>query len=221
MSNLKPLITFYKKVDLRSRKAMVNFLKYHFRYDTMSSWNGSTSYANRVKVWNVLPSQLHDAFFKAQECWEFRNEISAPLDVFSQTYDHQWQAGFNGRSGGYIVLYQGEKHYHTIFEFKDPHNNRDYADGYGWLTKEEAIKRGLYQARRAKTSTFPGRSTDQDEDFEDWTLGMLKERVALVQAFDQMCDDIVLTTISVLEENEVITNEIMVPKTVTVLKPKE
>lgn len=41
---------FEKKVDRRSRKAMVEFLTSHFRYDTMNSWNRMTSYAHSVKM---------------------------------------------------------------------------------------------------------------------------------------------------------------------------
>jgi len=40
---------FFKPVDLRSQKAMVEFLSNHFRYNTMNSWNNSTSYANNIK----------------------------------------------------------------------------------------------------------------------------------------------------------------------------
>jgi hypothetical protein len=40
---------FSRKVDRRSRAAMIAFLVEHFRYDTMNSWNGSTSYAHCIK----------------------------------------------------------------------------------------------------------------------------------------------------------------------------
>lgn len=44
------MTTFYeKKVNTKDRKEMIAFLKNHFRYDTMNSWNRSTSYANNVK----------------------------------------------------------------------------------------------------------------------------------------------------------------------------
>jgi hypothetical protein len=41
---------FYRPVDLRSRAAMTAYLKNHFRYHTMNSWNRSTSYACNLKV---------------------------------------------------------------------------------------------------------------------------------------------------------------------------
>ena len=55
---------YYTKVDMRSRKAMVNFLENHFRYSTMNSWNNSTSYANNVKYYNLdLTNEQTDKFF--------------------------------------------------------------------------------------------------------------------------------------------------------------
>ena len=61
-SNKKQIMKtqFYQKIDLRSKKQMVEFLTNHFRYDTMSNWNASTSYANKMKVWDVIPSELQD-----------------------------------------------------------------------------------------------------------------------------------------------------------------
>lgn len=44
---------FAKEVDTTDRKAMADFLTNHFRYDTMNSWNESTSYANNVKIYNL------------------------------------------------------------------------------------------------------------------------------------------------------------------------
>ncbi len=66
--------------------------------------------------------------------------------------------------------------------------------------------------------TYPGRSTDQYEDFEDWSLEELRERVKLVQSFDQLCDDIVAELIYICENFEVVEQEICVPKTIRVLQ---
>ena len=41
---------FQKKVDRRSRSAMVDYLQGHERYNTMNSWNRLTSYANNIKI---------------------------------------------------------------------------------------------------------------------------------------------------------------------------
>ena len=42
---------FFKRVDKRSRAEMTAYLAGHFRYDTMHSWNRSTSYACNMKLY--------------------------------------------------------------------------------------------------------------------------------------------------------------------------
>ena len=43
-----------KTVDYTNRNEMIAFLTNHFRYSTMNSWNQMTSYANNVKLHNLL-----------------------------------------------------------------------------------------------------------------------------------------------------------------------
>lgn len=96
------------KVDLRSRKAMINFLKKHYRYHTQNSWNCSTSYANNVKVYNLgLTGAEEEKLYELLNMSEFYNRISYYFNDFAREFNYQWQAGFNGRSNGYIVLYKG------------------------------------------------------------------------------------------------------------------
>ena len=70
---------FYQKVNRRSREAMTGFLARHYRYNTMNSWNRSTSYANNVKIQNLdIPSELQDLAYDATS-----GEVEAPdWDVF-------------------------------------------------------------------------------------------------------------------------------------------
>lgn len=48
---------FFQPVDLRSRKAMIDYLEDHFRYFTMNSWNRSQSYACNLKIYNHMASK--------------------------------------------------------------------------------------------------------------------------------------------------------------------
>ena len=99
---------FSKEVDLRSRKSMTDFLVNHFRYNTMNSWNQSTSYANNVKVYNLgLSKEQENKLYAMLETSEFYTYISDLLSDFSFEHNHLWQVGFNGRSCGYLVLYHG------------------------------------------------------------------------------------------------------------------
>lgn len=101
--------TFYKPVDLRSRKEMIDFLSEHFRYPTMNSWNRATSYACNLKVDRLgLPFDLVLKLLDMLETQEFFDVRQELLDTFNAEHRYRWQAAFNGRSGGYLVLYQGE-----------------------------------------------------------------------------------------------------------------
>ena len=109
----------YSKKVKNTKKEMIDFLSNHFRYDTMSSWNKSTSYANNVKVYNCIPNKLQSKVFELMDCEDFYDNINWLLDDFNRENDYQYQTGFNGRSGGYIVLYNGGKETKTIFKFED------------------------------------------------------------------------------------------------------
>lgn len=126
---------FKKDVDLNSKEAMIAFLANHFRYYTMNSWNLATSYANNVKVYNLdLPDDLRNKAydFLDAECDEFSFEIQHLIAEFEHFTGYS--AGFNGRSGGYIVLYDTEldssnnrNRLHTVFRNVD-----QYADFEDW-----------------------------------------------------------------------------------------
>ena len=54
---------FYKEVDKRYKEAMIAFLKKHLRYDTMNSWNKSTTYANNIKLYKFdKPAEVNSGF---------------------------------------------------------------------------------------------------------------------------------------------------------------
>lgn len=98
---------FAKTVDTTDRKAMVNFLSHHFRYNTMNSWNNSTSYANNVKIYNLdVDEDIKDTMYQllGAECYELNDNINFLINEFYQQTGYA--AGFNGRSSGYIVLYE-------------------------------------------------------------------------------------------------------------------
>lgn len=141
---------FCADVDRRIRKSMTNYLRGHFRYFTMNSWNGLTSYAHNVKV-HRLP--VHDGAYEMLESDEWHSRKLRMMRAFDRAHEHVWQVGTNGRSGGYIVLYQG------------------------------GVKDGrVYTASRG---------IDTDDDFDSWSMDALRDRVKLVQEFDELVFDIV------------------------------
>ena len=44
---------FSRPIDLRSRREMTDYLRNHFRYSTMNSWNHATSYACNLKIYGL------------------------------------------------------------------------------------------------------------------------------------------------------------------------
>lgn len=93
-----------------NRVSMINFLTKHFRYYTSNPWNRSTSYANNVKLQNLeIPDELREKAydFIGLECPEYQYAIQELINDFR--HETGYDAGFNGRSSGYIVLYKRER----------------------------------------------------------------------------------------------------------------
>ena len=79
-------------------------------YDTMNSWNGQKSLAYNLKIYNVIRADLRNKAYviMADEnlSCEIYNGINALIDNFTDDCKGAYTAGFNGRSGGYLVLYK-------------------------------------------------------------------------------------------------------------------
>ena len=69
---------FYKEVDKRYRETMIAFLKKHFRYHTMNSWNRSTSNANCIKLHHVdkLSDIDDETWWEMLEIAEWQEKMS-------------------------------------------------------------------------------------------------------------------------------------------------
>ena len=94
---------FYKAgVDITNDKQMFAFLKNHFTYYTMNSWNGVRSIANNVKLYKLGLSGDWTTVYNLLSSGEY-DTISETILVWE--YDHPgFEISFNGRSGGYLVL---------------------------------------------------------------------------------------------------------------------
>ncbi len=89
---------------------MTQYLTTHFRYPTLNSWNRSTSYACNLKITHLgLSPEVVDKLFDMIQTQEFFDAMDECKWEFAAKHNYLWQAGMNGRSGGYLVLYQGEK----------------------------------------------------------------------------------------------------------------
>ena len=60
-----------------------------------------------------------------------------------------------------------------------------------------------------------------DEDYEEWSLSELRERVKLVQELDSLADDLVSQAIRAANEYDIVEEEFYVPQTRRVLVARE
>lgn len=100
---------FEKQVDRRSRQSMVSFLTHHFRYSTMSSWNQLSSYANCIKVHRLgLTSEQSAGAFELMSADDnsYMDELESYIGEFTAAHSDAYTIRANGRSGGYLVLYE-------------------------------------------------------------------------------------------------------------------
>jgi len=216
---------YSKQVDKRYREPMVKFLKNHFRYNTMNSWNRSTSYANNIKLHNVeKPGSVdNDTWWEILWITEWQEKLSDLLEDFNRKHGYQWQAGINGRSGGYVVLYKGgikPSGYESYCTHCGQKNYKAVREGQiGICGRCDAKARVNFNQTHMQVFTWPGKDVDMYEDFEDWTLSQIRDRVELIQDFDKLCDSIVAEYIETCLNYRISEEEIFVPKTIKVLEP--
>ncbi len=216
---------YFKEVDKRYREAMKAFLQKHFRYYTMNTWNRSTSYANNIKLYNIdKPDDVdNDTWWEMLWITEWQEKLSDLLEDFGRRHNWQWQAGINGRSGGYVVLYRGgikPSGYKSYCTHCGQKNYQAVPEGQTDICGRcDAKARVNFRQTHMQVFTWQGKSVDEYEDFADWTLSEIRERVELVQDFDRLCDDLVSTFIDICRNYRIAEEEILIPKTIKVLEP--
>ena len=181
------------------------------RYYTMNSWNLSKAPAYNLKVYNVIDNKLQDKVFELMDTENFYDDINLLIADFGRENGYLWQAGFNGRSGGYLVLYKGTCEKKIIFkeeEFKkdNGYNGRVHADNYGWKSYKEAKEQGLLNKTILKTGTYAGKGIEDNE--------VPKE---VLKKFRQLAIDIVKTAEYMAKNNKVEEEEYTITKTRKVL----
>ena len=212
---------FSESVDLRSRKEMTHFLQTHFRYSTMNSWNGADSYAHNLKIYKLgLCSEIEDKLYDLLSFQEFFDFLRELMDDFARRHQYRWQAGMNGRSGGYLVLYEGELRptgYLSFCTRCGQRNYRNVEENGNVCGKCGSPARVNYRQTPMQAVTFPGRGVDMDEDFDEWSLEDLRDRVRLIQDFDRLADEIVTQAVQFAKNYEIEEVEVCVPQTQRVL----
>ncbi len=165
---------FYKSVNKNSNKEMFYFLKEHYKYWTLNSWNKLDSIANNVKIYNL------GLDWKILELLELDNYFTINANIEDWEIEHKgYKVGFNGRSCGYLVLYNEDNSKSVLDYYVDSNDTyeefkKDIQNNYG------ALK--YYHAD-------------------------LIRQVELVQEFDRLCDDLLEECKYMLEHCKVVEKE--------------
>ena len=214
---------FYHPVDKRSREAMTEYLSGHFRYNTMNSWNQSTSYAHNMKIHSLgLDRDITDKLYSLIQVEAFYESLNDLMHEFGEAHNYQWQAGMNGRSGGYLVLYQGQLEpsgYKSRCTRCGQQNYKSVAESGNICGRCHEPVRVDYPRTHMRVVTYPGRGTDEYEDFEDWSMYQLRERVEIVQEFGRLADAMVAEAVCLAKNYDVCEESYYVEKTRLALSP--
>jgi hypothetical protein len=73
----------------------------------MNSWNNSQAPAFNLKIYNVITKDLQGKAYELLDSEEYHARIGGLISDFELEHDFAWQAAFNGRSSGYLVIYKG------------------------------------------------------------------------------------------------------------------
>lgn len=116
------------KVDMNNDRSMFEYIKGHFTYYTMNSWNGLSSIANNVKVYKM---ELSGNPWRALNCLE-RDEYFIVNEMISdwESEHKEYEVGFNGRSSGYLVLYSRNTNASAMPDFINDNENYDEYKAY-------------------------------------------------------------------------------------------
>jgi hypothetical protein len=134
----------------------------------MNSWNRLTSIANNVKLYKLGLdgdwTNVIDYLTDVGDCGGLQDIIDGELRAFDEKYYPNYRVGFNGRSNGYLVLYNGD-------------NNRSILPDC--ITNYET-----YKEFKEDLKTYWSDSKVSDFNYE------LREAVQVVRDFDKLCDNL-------------------------------
>ena len=156
---------FYKTgVDISSPKSMWEFLHDHFTYFTLNSWNGCKSIANNMKMYNLkLEGDWGTAlrfFTDEADMGDAQFLVQSLISEFERSH-YFYRVFSNGRSGGYLVLYNRDNNTSVL-----PYWITDY-DTY------EDFKADVKECCNSSVSDYKQQ---------------LRIYTQLVREFDELCD---------------------------------
>ena len=137
---------FFNQTTTRmTLKEKFKYIKNHFYYDILNSWNGLKSLANNVKIYNLgltneQPSKFFDIICDNNTSQQLYGFLSDFIDDFDYN-NNNCATYFNGRSDGYIVTIKRERNENIVDNdllISNDYNDliQNLQDWYGYTKKD-------------------------------------------------------------------------------------
>lgn len=153
---------FYKTgIDITNDRQMFEFLKGHFEYPTMNSWNRLYSIANNVKLYNLKLSGDWSVAYNLLDNGEYET-INFMIQDWCRQHPN-YEIYFNGHSGGYLVLY-------------------NKFSGNGNILPESIVESDDYDEYKEYCQYYFGSVRANRSELVSYTK--------LVRDFDRLCDEL-------------------------------
>lgn len=192
-SNVENL--YYTGLKERTLESKFDYIKEHFTYDIMNSWNGLESIANKVKIYDLnLTSKQIDKFFELVDIDSsyIYDSLAFTIEDFENLTN--MDIFFNGRNGGYLVIVPKFKHYKKNMNLLDLFFDDNI---YDYETLKEFKKESL-------DTSYGYTNEDINKNLE--------ECYYLLKSFDLLCDLLREELIYILNNAEIKEEKKMVEK---------
>lgn len=183
---------YFTGLKERTIEEKYQYLKNHFSYDIMNSWNNLKTIANNVKIYNLgLTNEQQNKFFEINEADNdfLYYETIAIIEEFERLTNTQ--VYFNGRSGGYMVI---------VPDFETTKRNEHV---FKWMGVEDILYFDNYKEFKKEQNEYTGSyNYSYKEEIE--------QTYYLIKAFDKLCDVLraeliyILNNATIKEEKEMI-----------------
>jgi len=185
---------YFEGLKEKTIDAKYQYLKNHFQYDIMNSWNNLKTYANNVKIYNLgLTNEQENAFFEINEInfeyiWQ---NLEFEIEDFKEIFENTFDIFGNGRQGGYLCII--------------PHF--DTAKKWRHLLDFEGLEDVLYYDNYKEF-----KSGQYNYFYNDWKRLTYKSEIEtiyyILKCFDRLCDILRAELIYLLDNYEIETETI-------------
>lgn len=207
---------FIKSVFGKTKEDMAKFLSQHKRYCTMGR-SGVESYSNGCKLHSLgLRGAQLDKAYEAIQMEGLQDLISEPIRKFTAETYGAYTVGFNGRSGGHMVLYSGEYYDSDYKSYCTNCGRRTYhAVAPGETVACGGCSHALTSYKKVpRFHRVHSTGIDDGMTFEDFmalSRSELKTKFDLVRRFDEVCEQVRDEFIALLDDHIIVEEQVMVP----------